>query len=285
MKPLKETTTLTNVERVYSRLHEILVRKSSGCYYLNLGYWKDTDSIKKACEQLIDLVVSNAGITNGHSILDVGFGYGDQDIYIARQFPQVAIHGINIIQEQVAYAQETVQKEALSGQIKLEAGDAVNLQFDPESFDAVIAIESAFHFNTREMFFKEAFRVLKNKGVLCLADCLPPEPFDNTPAMQVSARNMAIPESNLYNIDEYVHILGRSGFTNITFTDISEWVLPHSAVEMKDGGWRNDSELYLPADKAVLDELVTAFINATTIGKYYIIRAEKNNKGPGTDNG
>ena len=268
MKPQKESATLTNVEKVYSRLHEILVRKSSDCYYLNLGYWKDTHSIRKACEQLIDLVISNAGITNGHSILDVGFGYGDQDVYIAKQFPQLTIHGINIIQEQVKHAQETVHKEGLSQQIKLDTGDAVNLNLGPGSFDAVIAIESAFHFNTRELFFKEAFRVLKDKGVLCLADCLPPELFENTSAMQVAAGNMAIPVSNLYDIDEYVCMLKRSGFTNITFTDISEWVLPHSAVEMKDGGWRNDSELYLPPEKAVLDEMVKQFISATTIGKY-----------------
>ena len=46
------------------------------------------------------------------------------------------------------------------------------LDFPKPQFDAVICVEAAFHFNTRDIFLREALRILKPRGSLVLSDML-----------------------------------------------------------------------------------------------------------------
>ena len=205
-----KSTNLAQIEKMYSRFDDILLSTDTNCNYLNLGYWKQTNNLKKACEDLLDLVIEMAEIKNGNKILDVGFGYGEQDIYFANKFPKIIINGINILTQQVKFAQQKVKLAGLSNRVDLSNGDAVNLTFDDAIFDLTLAIESAFHFETRQKFFNESYRVLKPGGIIVLTDCLPQTFSENDKKFVEASTSMGIPLANQYNIQVYFQELTSS---------------------------------------------------------------------------
>jgi microcystin synthetase protein McyJ len=275
MTTTKKDKTQDCIQIMYSELDSRINNSTSNCNYLNLGYWEDTNVTKIACEQMIDKVISYAKIKENQTLLDVGFGYGDQDIYIATKIPNLNIYGINISDIQVKKAQQQVEEKGLSNQIFLEKGDAISLSYKDNTFDTILAIESAFHFNTREKFLKEAYRTLKNSGTLCLTDCLSINKNKN-PNFKKNSERFGIPIENQYGITEYINKLEKIGFNSITFLDISEHVIPYGAAEINNkNGWRTESVVNLPKDKNTINDLISIFIESTTIESYYIIKAVK----------
>ena len=59
-------------------------------------------------------------------------------------------------------ANQRAKDRKLDGRVDLMLGSATEMPFEAASFDKVTALESAFHFNTRDRFFDEAFRVLRH---------------------------------------------------------------------------------------------------------------------------
>jgi ubiquinone/menaquinone biosynthesis C-methylase UbiE len=83
-----------------------------------------------------------------------------------------SITGINIVNHQIEKAQKRVIKSELQNKIKFEFGSATNISsiYGENAFTKIIALESAFHFDTRELFFQESYKSLKPNGILCTAD-------------------------------------------------------------------------------------------------------------------
>jgi cyclopropane fatty-acyl-phospholipid synthase-like methyltransferase len=141
--------------------------------YLNLGYWEEAKTIDAASDALARLVGESAGMAPRTTVLDCGFGFGDQDILWARTLRPDRIIGLNITASQVDLARQRVAEAGLDDRIDLRLGSATEMPTDSGSVEIVVALECAFHFHTRERFFLEAWRVLRPGGRLVTADIIP----------------------------------------------------------------------------------------------------------------
>ena len=204
--------------------------------YLNLGYWPGARTIDEACEAMVELVGRTAGISSTDEVVDVGFGFAEQDIFWTRRFAPRRIIGLNITPEQVRLARVRVRQLGLEERIDLRQGSATATGLPDACCDVVTAVECAFHFDTRERFFAEAARLLRPGGRLVLADSIPvgsePDPWrDPLRALLSSAARaaLAVPHANVYPRAVYAAKLAAAGFEAVQVDSIREQVFP---------GWR-----------------------------------------------
>lgn len=201
--------------------------------YLNLGYWKEALTIDEACVALAMLVAESAGIGPGSEVVDVGFGFADQDMLWIERLSPAHITGLNITPSQVRFARERVAARGMSEQIELLEGSATEMTLPDAAYDQVVGVECAFHFDTREQFFAEAFRVLRPGGRLALADVIRAEPDPRPLRRRMQAFNWrffmqkyAVPEANADTRQSYAAKLAAAGFTDVRVESIRQHVYP-----------------------------------------------------------
>ena len=201
--------------------------------YLNLGYWKTARTIDQACEALAALVGNTAAMGGDDEFVDVGFGFADQDMLWMQLFAPRRITGLNVTPSQVRLARARVARLGLADRIELLEGSATAMPLADASCDIVTAVECAFHFDTRERFFAEAFRVLRPGGRLVLADVIrnAPEPGGFRRRVQevtwaAFARTFAVPPANADRREGYAGKLRAAGFTDLRVDSIRALVFP-----------------------------------------------------------
>lgn len=198
--------------------------------YLNLGYWgTGAQDLDGAADALAELMAVEAGLEQHDDVLDAGFGFADQDIYWMRHHGPRSITGVNIAAAQVRAARSKVEAAGLQERIHLQEGDATALPFPDGSFSVVMALESAFHFRTREKFFSEAFRVLRPGGRLVLVDLAAVErtlSAKDRVAELVGRSFWQIPRENMYPGAAFKEKLRAVGFEGARHRSIWHQVYP-----------------------------------------------------------
>lgn len=89
-------------------------------------------------------------------VLDVGCGTGEGTLFLAREFPQARVRGVDLAEEMIRAAVAKVGLDP-EGRIAFKLGDAADLPFPDESFDLVAQLNMP-------PFFAEIARVLRPGG-------------------------------------------------------------------------------------------------------------------------
>jgi demethylmenaquinone methyltransferase/2-methoxy-6-polyprenyl-1,4-benzoquinol methylase len=102
-------------------------------------------------------------------ILDIGTGTGDLAIAALRLNPQEII-GVDIAEEMLKLGDEKLQRLHLNGVVKLQTGNAEELEFPDDSFDAVMVAFGVRNFENLERGLAEMFRVLRREGAALILE-------------------------------------------------------------------------------------------------------------------
>ncbi len=199
--------------------------------YLNFGYWaKDGITYVEAAESLINLLGQKLGLNDQSLLLDVGSGMGAQDVYLTKNFSPKKIDALDVAWKHVEIARERAVRENISpSKLEFHHGTAVSLPFGDSSFTHILSVEALEHLNTREDFFKEAYRVLKPGGVMVAADyglSKNPKTVYEKFFVYLARKLWHVPKANVYSNDVYKNKLQASGFKNITIENVGKWTIP-----------------------------------------------------------
>jgi cyclopropane fatty-acyl-phospholipid synthase-like methyltransferase len=208
-----------NPGRLYDLLGRGAIVTDGDVPVVNMGLWdgldpRRHDDIEQANFAMFDLVASGAGLAPHHQVLDAGCGFGTNALRLVRQFDVAKVTGANVSEVQLGIARAAAREAGVAHRTEFLLADVTALPFAPASFDAVVSVEAAFHFDTRERFFAEALRVLKPGGRLSVVDLLPLPPRNPVERAMLDTvrRTLAVPAANVYGIEAYLDRVRAAGF-------------------------------------------------------------------------
>ena len=120
---------------------------------------------KKLRERGLELL----GVKEGETVLEIGFGTGYSLVKLAKSVGETGkAYGIDVTPEMVELAKERIEKEGLAERVELCEGDAREMPYENNQFDAVYMAATLELFDTPDIprVLTEIKRVLKPTGRL-----------------------------------------------------------------------------------------------------------------------
>ena len=156
--------------------------------------------------ETVHKLVRLLGVDSSSLLLDLGCGTGNYTA--ALQKVAKMLIGIDISKGMIEQAQ------AKFPQLHLICGGVTSLPFDSETFDGAFAIELIHHLNKKEIFLKEAHRVLRKGGCLAIHSCSHRQ-LRAFWFYQYFPQGLEVDLARIPDSDEITLMLERAGFSNV----------------------------------------------------------------------
>lgn len=122
-------------------------RKYSCCW------WEGGDTLDAAERRMLDLTARRAQIENGHSILDLGCGWGAFSLYAAARFPDSTVVGVSNSRSQRRYIENQALERGL-GNLRILTADINDFEAG-QRFDRIVSVEMLEHVRNYERLLQK----------------------------------------------------------------------------------------------------------------------------------
>lgn len=160
------------------------------------------------------------------NLLDIGCGTGEAIKMIHEQLPELKMQGIDLSEEMIKAAKEKKIPEA-----EFTIGDAEDLPFKENSFDAVTCMVSFNHYPNPEKAASEAYRVCKKGGRYILTELYTKSQskrnLDNLLFFKMSKSG----EVHTYSKEELEKLFWKVGFQNVSWRRIGKHMMMITGVK------------------------------------------------------
>lgn len=114
--------------------------------------------------------LEHISIDNMNTILDIGFGGGDNIKNMLNLAPNAKIFGIDYSEASYKKCYELNQKAVSEGKVSLKVGSAENLDYEKDYFDLVVAFETIYYWPNIDKCFENIYEILKDKGTFLICN-------------------------------------------------------------------------------------------------------------------
>lgn len=158
--------------------------------------------------------VALAGLCPGEVVLDIGSGAGIDVFLAARKVgPEGKVIGLDLLEDMLERARRTAAQAGYQN-VEFRQGDAEHIPLEGDSVDVVISNCVINLAMDKGNAFREAYRVLKEGGRLCISDIVTdsslPEYVKNDPGTWAACVGGALTEQ------EYLALIAQAGFRDIS---------------------------------------------------------------------
>lgn len=182
--------------------------------WANLGFWKDATTYPEAAAELARRVGKAAKLGPGDVVLDLACGHGDSLLMWVREFNVAKVVGIEPDPALVVEVTARIKALGLGDRIVLRSEKAewlVPRQVCPD-VTAVVCVDAAYHFETRETWLRSLAKDLPSGTRLGFSDLFGSNRARRSKRIRAMLLGAGIPLANLWSPQDAEPVLADAGW-------------------------------------------------------------------------
>lgn len=233
-------------------MSERLLNAESGFRTLwgNLGYWDRDSTYPEACEALAHYLAASVDLSSDDSVVDIGFGCGDQILLWLKHYHLKRLGGINLSASQTTYAKQRLIDQGFSQTAnQLHTGCIRDLEYDirrqVKTASVILALDCAYHFPDRAQILRSLAELSPAHCRFAFTDLLlarKPDFFERQ-ILKLMMSLSQIPHENLMQNEAYREHLTKAGWLHLKSTDLtdkvfipfSDWLIKYRQERIRHG--------------------------------------------------